>query len=463
MSKKRKIAIAVVAGIMAAVLIIGLCLYFFYFRYTTEGGVYGIEQIDLSVKPEGTEPSFDYLYNRTVIDFGEDGEDYLAHPDSILLDRGTENERVFTSYVKGHGKGELVCKITYDGLDYGTRLTNLPDSWKYSEETPPLYELNFTNGDKKLIMVSANPKWKGYKTGDGFNVSQSDDGGQSWSEFRKFYGINSSHKVNAIVAMSSLTRLKENGRFVDKWMGLFHDDGFRCYKTVLTFDDSGNMQWSDPEELLKNSAVNGKSADQRFFAKMAKLCEMEVIRSDGGSGDVLCILARCESHRMNSFMTFSFDEGRTWTQLKETPSSLDGHRHKAEYLKDGRLFITFRGIERNKAKLKANGIKHTNFFSSGWIAWVGTFDDLVKWYAGDCTAEGQYRVKLAHTYNAGQTEPCDNANGDTGYAGLVVLKDGTVITSSYGKFDAESGKTYIVSKRINMDDLDALWRSQLSA
>ena len=53
---------------------------------------------------------------------------------------------------------------------------------------------------------------------------------------------------------------------------------------------------------------------------------------------------------MNSMLAFSYDEGNTWTKLKEAPSALNGDRHKAEYLKDGRLFITFRSIERDKAE-----------------------------------------------------------------------------------------------------------------
>ena len=35
--------------------------------------------------------------------------------------------------------------------------------------------------------------------------------------------------------------LKENGEFVDKWMGLFHDYDFYNYKTILTFDENGKI------------------------------------------------------------------------------------------------------------------------------------------------------------------------------------------------------------------------------
>ena len=66
-------------------------------------------------------------------------------------------------------------------------------------------------------------------------------------EFQTFYGEGQFPKVIPIVAMSSLTQLKENGRFVDKWMGIFHDAKFTNFKTILTFDEQGNMRWSMPE------------------------------------------------------------------------------------------------------------------------------------------------------------------------------------------------------------------------
>ena len=91
---------------------------------------------------------------------------------------------------------------------------------------------------------------------------------------------------------------------------------------------------------------------------------------------------------------------------------------------------------------------------------MGTYEDLKN---GD---EGQYRIKLAHTYLEGQTQPQITANADTGYCGNVVLDDGTIVTSSYGKFDpnktylddAENTvmKTSIISKRIDLSLTDRL-------
>src|SRR5699024_7650925 len=128
---------------------------------------------------------------------------------------------------------------------------------------------------------------------------------------------NSSCHVIPIVAMSSLTQLKENGKFVDKWMGLFHDADFYNYKTILTFDENGNMQWSEPVKYF--SAY--REIEQQYC-----MCEVEVIRSEQGLGDELCLITRSNSHTMNSLVSFSQDEGNTWSEPKELPAALNGER-----------------------------------------------------------------------------------------------------------------------------------------
>ena len=175
--------------------------------------------------------------------------------------------------------------------------------------------------------------------------------------------------------------------------------------------------------------------------------------------DELCLISRSQSKKINSLISFSTDEGKTWSEPKEAPAALNGERHKADYTPDGRLFITFRSIERgSKASRYAKKIDITRgWISEGYIAWVGTYEDLRQ------GKEGQYRIKIAHIYNDNQTEPAYYANADTGYCGNVVLDDGTIVTSSYGKFspdkktaDEKQLKTYIASKRIRLSDTDAL-------
>ena len=433
--KKAVLILAVtllVTGVIIAVIVIK------NLRGTTVAD-YTVPEIDLSVMPAGTDEKYAGLYDLSVVD---DTADYLAHPDSVLLKNGD----ILTVYPEGHGKGAIRTKISSDGgVTWNSSVKNTPESWKNSLETPTIYRLQFSDGktDDKLILISANPKWPGMSTPGGFNASVSTDEGKTWSEFELFYDNDSEYPVVPIVAMASLTRLKENGEFVDKWMGLFHDADFYNYRTILTFDEDGNMHWSKPEKYF---------SQYREVEKKANMCEVEVVRSDNGAGDTLALIARSNSKKMNSLISFSTDEGKTWSEPKEVPSALNGERHKAEWV-DGKLFITFRSINRGPAAVKGSG---KSWVSEGWVAWVGTFEDLKQGKEGIC------RIKLAHIYNDNQTSPEYIANADTGYCGNVVLDDGTVVTSTYGKFSPDektsdgSYKTYICSKRINLRDIEEM-------
>ena len=412
-----------------------------------KGTDYTIPELDLSVLPEELEGTkYEYLYKLSVVD---DSGDYAAHPDSVLLNNGN----ILTVYPAGHGKGAVLNRISVNGgVSWDEKIDNTPESWVNSQETPTIYRLQFSNGSPdKLILISANPKWPNSNTVGGFECSISEDEGKTWSEFERFYDLKSENGVVPIVAMASLTRLKENGEFVDKWMGFFHDSDFYNYKTILTFDSEGNMQWSVPEKYF---------AAHRDIEKSSNMCEVEVIRSDMGSGDELCLITRSNSKKINSLVSFSQDEGETWSEPVELPASLNGERHKAEYLSDGRLYITFRSIERGeKARMNAKTAtdRSRGWISEGLVAWVGTYDDLKN---GN---EGQYRIKLAHIYTNDQEKPEYYAGSDTGYCGNVVLEDDTVVTCAYGKFSPQNKtsngkelKTYIASKRINLKDTDEL-------
>ena len=452
--KKKLLIIIPVILILTAITVTGV-LYLTKSALFT-GSDYTIPTLDLSTLPEelkGTE--FEYLYELSVVD---NSRDYMAHPDSVLL----KNGNILTMYPAGHGKGAVQNKLSTDGgVSWSEQLDNTPASWEKSLETPTVYRLEFSDGTPdKLIMISANPKWPDMETPGGFHCSISTDEGATWSEFERFYDNDSDYPVIPIVAMASLTRLKENGVFVDKWMGIFHDGSFINYKTILTFQENGDYTWSKPEPYL---------SEYREYETYAGICEVECIRSNGGTGDELCLIARCNKKRNTSLLIFSTDEGETWSKPIEAPVSLNGERHKAEYTNDGRLFITFRSIERNKKRVremrKLGGEK--NWYSEGWVAWVGTYDDLKN------NREGQYRIKIAHTYLPQQTEPSIVANADTGYCGNVVLNDGTIVTCSYGIFspeEKEAGvyktdkgrqkrKTFIVSKRINLKDTDELLKN----
>lgn len=412
-------------------------------KYKNGAGEYTVPLIRLDEKPSVPIPEeLEYLFETQVVD---DALDYIGHPDSVLLKDG----RIMTVYPSGHGKGAIRGKISFDGgKTYPSDINNQPESWDTSRETPTVYRLEFSDGTPdKILLVSGNPDWHdGKGTVGGFNFSLSGDEGVTWSEFEHCFLNRDGYNYVTIVAMASLTRLKENGKFVDKWMGFFHDPQFVNYKTILSFED-GKPVWSVPEPYF---------AAYKEIEKQVNMCEVEVVRSDCGKGDELCLIARSNNKNCNSIISFSSDEGKTWSEPGYVPSALNGERHKADYTSDGRLFITFRSIERGKSKVEANRLNMTEtWFSEGWAAWVGTYDDLKN------STEGQYRIKLAHTYLDSQTKPALSANADTGYCGNVVFEDDLIVTSTYGQFGLKNDdgkyKTYVVSKRIKLNDIDKLY------
>jgi hypothetical protein len=124
----------------------------------------------------------------------------------------------------------------------------------------------------------------------------------------------------------------------------------------------------------------------------------------------------------------SNDEGRTWSKPKATPPTLYGDRHKAKYAPDGRLVICFRDTGK------------TSPTRNHFVAWVGTYDDIVK------RRPGQYRLKLLHNYRV----------WDCGYSGVEVLPDGTIVATTYLKYTDGPEKNSVVSTRFNLAELDAV-------
>ena len=340
-----------------------------------------------------------------------------------------------------------------------TATTTRPESFNDGQETPTIYKLNFTDGTQKLICISGRPSWPGGGPGEGFDASISssldENGGCNglvWSEYENFFGPNATRDeyvrtagaeyYDAVVAGSSLTQIKdENGNFIDKWMMTYHDDRqFYVMKTYLTFNEEGQMEWTEPVRLL------GQNDEYRSYERVRQFCEVEILRSPDGKE--LAALFRANAKKSLSYVSFSTDEGETWSEPKTVAAELTGERHKAEYDPvTGKLTITFRSIYYNGEP--SNG----NWYSKGWLAWVGDYEDLKAGSEG----KGDMLIKLAHTYGSA-TEASEEANADTGYAGLVIYDDGLVVTCSYGTFSpandpTHGNQTYIVAKRFSLADL----------
>ncbi|MEG2837456.1 MAG: Ig-like domain-containing protein [Erysipelotrichaceae bacterium] len=344
---------------------------------------------------------------------------YLGQPDMVKLKDGT----LITAYPIGHGKGPLVMQISKDNGETWKEKKDIPASWAKSQETPTMYVLNLADGTERIMMITACPGWdNGSIKTHGWNTSYSDDGGKTWTEYKHWYENLADGKVNrAIVGMASLIQLKdEKGNYKQEWMGVYHNDSpFTNYKTILSFDENGNEQWSEPEAYL---------SQYRDMERAYQMCEVGMFRSPDGKR--ILGLIRSQSHNNPATLIYSDDEGKTWSKPMDLPGSLAGERHKAVYDPiTGRLLITFREIQYDK--------NNNNEFNGGsdwrageWVAWIGTYEDLLE------QNDGQYRIQLAKDYAQ------NTYSGDTGYAGVTVSEDGTFVMNSYGHWDEEFSKAW---------------------
>jgi hypothetical protein len=333
---------------------------------------------------------------RQIIVDREKGK-YLGHPTTFLFEDG---KTMLIVYPKGHGKGAIVMKRSNDGgLTWSERLPT-PANWATSQETPTLYRTVDPKGQKHLLIFSGISP---------IRMARSDDEGRTWTELQKI------GDYAGIVAMSSVERLK-NGDY----LALFHTgayglDGkkvsppqYRIYKTI---SKDGGLTWSGPTVIAEKPG--------------AWLCEPGLIRSPDGKQ--LAVLLRENSRKHNSHVIFSNDEGETWTKPRELRAALTGDRHTGRYTRDGRLFISLRDTTL-ESKTKGD-----------WVAWVGTYDDIVK------NREGQFRVRLMKNHKA----------FDCAYPGVEVLPDDTIVTTTYGHWTPGEAP-YIVSVRLTLAELDRM-------
>jgi hypothetical protein len=308
-------------------------------------------------------------------------------------------------YPKGHGRGAIVLKRSDDGGRSWSDRVPTPASWATSQETPTIHRVVDGIGRRRLILFSGLYP---------IRMASSEDDGKSWSELKAIGDF------GGIVAMSSVVSLEgEAGAY----MALFHDDGryFRpgartmpkepSFHVYQTLSHDGGMTWSAPKVVCHRPEVH--------------LCEPGAVRSPDKK--TLAILLRENSRRRCSFVSFTRDEGQTWSRPRELTGALTGDRHVAAYARDGRLFITFRDTTLESPT------------RGDWVAWVGSFDDILE------GREGSYRIRLLD----------NKKDSDCGYPGLETLPDGTFVTTSYGHW-SEGAPPYVVSVRIRLEEVDAL-------
>jgi photosystem II stability/assembly factor-like uncharacterized protein len=304
-----------------------------------------------------------------------------------------DGKTLFCVWSLGHGgPAGPMARSDDGGLTWKRLDDQLPPAFKTHGNCPSIYRMVDSQGKERLWVFSAQPRMPRIV---------SEDGGKTWKEMAPL-------GFECVRTFSSVVRLKDGS-----YLGLYHRQAGRyALQAMQTRTTDGGVSWSEPRVVAE---VEGKVP-----------CEPFAFRSPDGKE--LCCLMRENTHQGRSLMMFSTDEGQTWSKPQDAPWGLTGDRHMGVYASDGRLVIAFR----DKA-FDSSTINH-------FVAWVGTYDDI-----RNCRP-GQYRIKLLHC----------NAGGDCGYPGMELLPDGTIVATTYIKYQPGKNRQSVVSARFNLKETDLL-------
>ena len=355
----------------------------------------GLSSETIGDLPKGyTIPVVDLASEQGVITVDREAGQYLGHPTAVLLE---DDQTILCVYPKGHGRGSIVYRKSMDGGKTWTDRLPTPENWKTSKEVPTIHRMVDRQGKKRLIM------WSGLHPA---RLAVSEDDGANWSPLKPV------GDWGGIVVMGSVAELAD--RTHAAW---FHDDGRFLMKergparfdVFQTHSSDGGLTWSNPVAIAHLPNVH--------------LCEPGFVRSPDGK--TLALLLRENSRRKNSYVIFSENEGKTWSEPRQLPAALTGDRHTAIHTGDGRLFISFRDTTLESST------------KGDWVAWVGTWEDIVE------GREGQYRVRIMDTH----------VRGDCAYPAVLQQGDGTIVTITYGHW-TPGESPWIACRRMTMKDLD---------
>ena len=324
---------------------------------------------------------------------------YLGQVDTVLF---PDDRTVIAAYPLDHGGPGTILKRSGDaGLTWSERLPTPDNFLSHSHNAPAIHRLVDSRGKARLILIVSYPVMM---------QSISEDDGRTWTPLEPMFGdrLGTAPPKSIIPIKGNRHLMLYNSRFGT-------EDGFGLVLTQ-TISQDGGQTWCEPKNV---------GAHSRFPGAMP--CEPALVRSPDGT-QILCLI-RENASKYGGLWMVSDDEGETWSQMRQLPAALHGDRHVARYGPDGRLVITVRD-NRNPTSPTA---KH-------FVGWVGRYEDIIE------GREGQYRLLLQRHYGR---------SGDTGYAGLEVLPDGTFVSSNYVAHKPGEVNS-IISTRFTLDEIDEL-------
>ncbi len=320
------------------------------------------------------------------------GYGWQGHPNTLLMPDGKTMFCVWQVY--GHsGPGGSLKKSMDGGLTWSD-LLDVPSDWyTIGRGSPTIHRLVDREGKARLFVYCRTESPRKMRH------SVSEDEGKTWSSLQP----------------------------------IGQEEAWTAPQTIVTVDGGKkHMMWTEkdregngrPGVIWQRSSTDGGLTWENHRVVVdfegARACEPGVIKSP--DGQQLLMLIRNQT-RDNSLYAVSNDEGESWSAAKRLPWALKGGRHDGIYAPGGRLVVVFRGYDYEAQK-------------SHFYAWVGKYEDIVS------GREGQYRIKLFHCY-----EP------DTGYPGIEILPDGTIVATTYLRYKPGQ-KHSVISTRFHLQELD---------
>lgn len=349
-------------------------------------------------------------WRQTVVAAGTE-EIYQGHPTTLLAANG---RTMFCTWTYNHGGSCGPFARSDDaGLTWKRIDLQMPASYKNLCNCPTLQTVPRPDGGTNFCVYAYNgdPANKG-----GLGIMYSSDQGETWNVIAPAKHLSARMPPTGLmslkdgtVALFGQVRTNPNVRTdraeddQDVWMSISNDGGFT---------------WGAAHIIAHKEKRN--------------LCEPFAIRSPDGRE--IALLMRENRHKSTSMVVFSSDEGKTWTEPVDTSWGLTGDRHEGIILPDGRYVIAFRD--------QAIG----SSTHGQYVAWIGTWDDLRNSKKGIC------RVHLLKHYPSPEYKW---SKFDTGYSGVELLDDGTIVCTTYSKHWNDKRKQSVVSMRFNISEIDA--------